>query len=179
MLVVCKNCSTKFTKLLSNIKRTKNHFCSKSCAATYNNKGRQKNPPTIRTCKHCNSKFTRNKLNKRSTTLCADCRAKFDIRSDFLKTLTLGEYQAKESVADKHPSWLNSHIRGLNRSWNKDMTKLPCANCNYDKHVELCHKKAITSFSLTTTLGEINARENNIQLCRNCHWEYDHGLLKI
>lgn len=33
----CKNCSKQFKKQLSQFKRTKNHFCSKSCAATYNN----------------------------------------------------------------------------------------------------------------------------------------------
>ncbi len=35
--VVCKNCQTEFLKKPSEILRNKNHFCSKSCAATYNN----------------------------------------------------------------------------------------------------------------------------------------------
>ena len=36
----CSNCGVKFKKIESQIKRSKsgNHFCSKSCAATYNNK---------------------------------------------------------------------------------------------------------------------------------------------
>lgn len=33
----CKNCNSVFEKQLSQIKKTKNHFCSKPCAATYNN----------------------------------------------------------------------------------------------------------------------------------------------
>jgi hypothetical protein len=33
----CANCSKKFHKRPSEQKKTKNHFCSKSCAATYNN----------------------------------------------------------------------------------------------------------------------------------------------
>jgi len=36
-IVVCKNCNNNFEKYLSEIKRNPNHFCSKSCAATYNN----------------------------------------------------------------------------------------------------------------------------------------------
>ena len=36
--VVCLNCNSKFYKQLKNIKRSPNHFCSQSCAATYNNK---------------------------------------------------------------------------------------------------------------------------------------------
>jgi len=34
----CLNCDKKFIKSLSQFKKTKNHFCSSSCAATYNNK---------------------------------------------------------------------------------------------------------------------------------------------
>lgn len=35
--VLCKQCNKEFKKVNSHIKRTKNNFCSKSCAATYNN----------------------------------------------------------------------------------------------------------------------------------------------
>lgn len=36
--VKCLNCLLDFEKLPNQIKKTKNHFCSRSCAATYNNK---------------------------------------------------------------------------------------------------------------------------------------------
>jgi len=35
---VCKNCQKHFFKKVGNIKQTKNNFCSRSCAAYYNNK---------------------------------------------------------------------------------------------------------------------------------------------
>lgn len=35
--VACKNCGKKFHKKPNQIKKSKNHFCSRSCAATYNN----------------------------------------------------------------------------------------------------------------------------------------------
>jgi hypothetical protein len=35
--VECKNCQKKFTKLMSQIKKCPNNFCSSSCSATYNN----------------------------------------------------------------------------------------------------------------------------------------------
>jgi hypothetical protein len=35
--VVCKLCQTTFTKELNQVRKTKNHFCSHSCAAKYNN----------------------------------------------------------------------------------------------------------------------------------------------
>ena len=37
-IVNCKVCNKEFNKRLSQIKRTKNNFCSQSCSATYNNK---------------------------------------------------------------------------------------------------------------------------------------------
>ena len=37
-LVNCTNCNSEFEKLPSQIKKTINHFCSKSCSASYNNK---------------------------------------------------------------------------------------------------------------------------------------------
>jgi hypothetical protein len=39
--VVCANCNTPFLKLPSQISKTKNNFCSKSCAATFNNKNKK------------------------------------------------------------------------------------------------------------------------------------------
>lgn len=92
---------------------------------------------------------------------------------------TLGIIHSRLSVKSKHPSWANSYVRVNNRRVNKVLIKLPCQNCGYDKHVELCHIRAITDFPDTATLGEVNAKENVIQLCRNCHWEFDHGLLSL
>jgi hypothetical protein len=37
----CSNCNTIFIKKNSQIKKTKNHFCSRSCAATYQNTHKQ------------------------------------------------------------------------------------------------------------------------------------------
>lgn len=51
--------------------------------------------------------------------------------------------------------------------------------CNYSLHVELAHIKTVSDFAVTSTLGEVNDPSNLLVLCRNCHWEYDHGYLKI
>lgn len=179
----CKNCNRKFDKLLHLFKRSKNHFCSRSCAAKFNNKGVAHNPPRERICKNCNSIFftskTRNLKYHRSIYICPDCKAKEISFFDFIKGKTLGEYHELPSVKGKHFSWINSHIRALNRSWNKALTKKPCHNCEYSRHVELCHIKAISTFPKTATVGEINHKLNVVQLCRNCHWEFDHGLISL
>lgn len=59
---------------------------------------------------------------------------------------------------------------------NSDLLK-QCQVCRYDFHVELCHVIAIASFPLSTTLNEVNSSSNIVVLCRNHHWELDHGAL--
>jgi predicted HNH restriction endonuclease len=46
-------------------------------------------------------------------------------------------------------------------------------------HVEVCHIREINSFPDTAIIKEINDHGNLILLCRNCHWELDHGLLDL
>lgn len=75
-----------------------------------------------------------------------------------------------------------NQVLSLNRSWNKhllDPLTARCQHCSYDKHVELAHLKAVASFPKETKLKHINHPDNVLVLCRNCHWEYDHGLLLL
>jgi hypothetical protein len=58
MLVNCRNCGLKFSKVLSQIKKTSNDFCSSSCAAVYNNKNNTKrNARLVLHCKNCRQEF--------------------------------------------------------------------------------------------------------------------------
>lgn len=54
-----------------------------------------------------------------------------------------------------------------------------CVVCGYDKHYEVCHIRGVADFSNESTIEEINSLDNLIALCRNCHWEYDKGLIKL
>ncbi len=156
-------------------KETKNpRFCSRSCNAIYNNKlpGR-KRLTTTKKCQKCDNLALSSKVK-----YCLEHQSFYRSHQEY-KSKTLGEYQRMLSVKGKHPSWLNAHVRNFNRVWNKKMIQLPCASCGYDKHVELCHKKSISSFPEDTLLGEVNHPSNILQLCRNCHWEYDNHLLEI
>ena len=42
--VICKNCGKPFQKIKGNCKTSNNHFCTQSCAGTYNTKNRQRKP---------------------------------------------------------------------------------------------------------------------------------------
>ena len=58
----------------------------------------------------------------------------------------------------------------------KDLLKV-CAECGYDKHVELAHIKSISDFEDSDCINDINHLDNLKFLCPNCHWEFD-NLIK-
>ena len=106
---------------------------------------------------------------------CPECQIKYKLtRWDYIQELTLADYWNRDSVKHLHISSKNVHIRMLARSHFKDLLSKPCAKCGYDKHVELCHIKAISSFTPDAKVKDVNSYENLIQLCPNCHWEFDH-----
>ena len=42
-----------------------------------------------------------------------------------------------------------------------------------------CHIKPLADFPDMATTAEINHPDNLLWLCRNHHWEFDHGLLVL
>ncbi len=140
-------------------------FCSRSCAAKVTNKENPKRRIT-RKCTKCDAI-----IKSHRHTLCSVHFEEWKLR--FQQECTIGEYRNKLSVRGKHVSWVHAHIRSFARSWLKKIKDLSCANCGYDKHVELAHIKAVSTFPDEAKLSEVNNIKNVIQLCRNCHWEFD------
>lgn len=52
MFVICLNCGTGFEKSVGAVKQSPNHFCTRSCAATYNNQKTPKRQPEGK-CRVC------------------------------------------------------------------------------------------------------------------------------
>ena len=151
-------------------------FCCRSCAASFNNK---KFVKRIRTRK-CRKNGCTERTKNYQTTLCDFHKSESDAYlGDNLKRLTIKEYNDRKNLDRQYHTNKYTGIRELCRTWLRDLRNLSCKNCGYEKHVELCHIKPIKDFPLTATLGEINSRENVVQLCPNCHWEFDKGLLKL
>lgn len=149
-------------------------YCSSSCSA-----------------KHTNVLFPKRKTNKKCI-ICGESVLSYrhsrcaihhkeyiETRFDYIKELTLQDYWNKKSLQNLHVSSKNAHIQILARSHFKDLINKPCANCGYNKHVELCHIKPIKSFPPTAKIKEVNSYANLIQLCPNCHWEFDNKLLVL
>ena len=154
-------------------------YCSRSCAASVSGKlfPKRINSKTSRTCTKCGTSFVRT-ITHKSLSMCESCYGNWKHRGTD-KSVKLGALMNAKSVKEKHPSWKASYVRVLNRQWNKHLLKLPCARCGYSLHIELAHIRPITSFPPSATLGEVNARSNNVQLCRNCHWEFDRKLFTL
>ena len=147
-------------------------FCSRSCSASYTNKTNPKRKLGKTKCTHCSTPI------HSGHSYCKSCYKK---KSTFNKygSLTIQDVQDEYRKQGHHPSRWNARVRLFNRSWNKELTQQSCRKCGYSLHVDLCHIKPVSSFPLTTPLSVVNSKDNIIPLCKNCHWEFDNGLLKL
>lgn len=161
MEIKCFNCH----KLTKNKK-----YCSRNCAAKINNKI-PKRTKQVKFCTKCKNPV------KNNSTLCKKHHK--ERSKEYLLNLTIADYTKRMCLLNLHPSSKFAHIRGLNRSWNKDLISLPCYVCGYTKHVELAHIRPISKFPETALLKDVNSRTNVVQLCPNCHWEFDNNLISL
>jgi len=143
---------------------TKNpNFCSKSCAAKLNN---HKYPKRIKVESKCKCGLNKTK----SSIYCRNCRYEEKFLNYGNKTL--------ESVINESKNYASKHKYEKIRQHAKRIAKrlnwiTSCEKCGYDKHVEVCHKKAIFSFNKKCLVKDINCKKNLLFLCPNCHWEHD------
>jgi hypothetical protein len=161
--VSCLHCSTSFDKKPAEIRKTSNHFCSKSCSATFNNKKSPKRKLS-NSCRRCRE------LIRSDRTFCKKCLV---FRATW-STATLKEVQSGAKYQ------VNARIRSLARAEYKRANRpRKCYECGYDKQFDVCHIKAISEFSSESYISEINAPDNLIALCKTHHWELDHGYLVL
>lgn len=158
--VICVECKSE----LPYEKRT-NKFCNSTCSAKHNNRktktktGKYKK---IKNCRYCGKEHYRF-----SSQLCSQLCFIYERYED--KTIN--------DVINRGGANTYDRIRNSANSIAKYLGYDICCVCDYDKHVEMCHIKAISSFDKNTKLLEVNSIENIVHLCPNCHWEYDNGLL--
>lgn len=135
-------------------------FCSRSCAAKYNNK--------------------RTDINRRRPEgLCFDCQTPISTRVERCEDCK-NKIKSKR-ILDKTS---NSNL-GKNPCIRQDSRRtyilsgrtLACILCGYATYVEICHIKDIRSYPDGTSYLVINNNSNLIALCRNHHWEFDNNLL--
>ena len=166
--VECLFCKKIFLKTASAIRESLNHFCSKSCAASHNNKITK-----LKHGKNCSTKICKNCdiIHSRSSEFCSQkCKTE-----NFMKNKTI-----KESLTPGERQQKFSGIRGIARNYAKYLpNKTKCQNCGYDKHVEIAHIKGISTFNEDDLLSNVNDENNLLALCPNCHWEFDNNILDL
>ncbi len=136
-------------------------FCSRSCAARFNNRAFPKRA--------------------RKDFFCGNCGAPARYRRKFCDACSPknGADWSKRTLSFAR-RFLDYHarIRQLARkTYYGSGRPLRCVNCGYSKHLEICHKKPIQDFPEDAPIAVVNAIDNLVALCPNCHWEFDNGLI--
>ncbi len=141
-------------------KPAKNKYCSVRCANLDKpRRGKQGK------CKKCEIVISA------SRTYCDSC---YKDRKNNLDNRSKKEIESRTKSASAKYSVIATHAR---TKYSKMLTKCMC--CSYTRQVEVCHIKSVRSFPDSALLREINAPENIVILCPNCHWELDHKMLVI
>lgn len=154
----CKNCN----------KPTQNpKFCSRSCAATYNNRTTPKRTRQVWRCSVCDKPGR--KSNSEVFDGCVSCYLKSE--DERTGNMTLGESLNLTGHLRSRYNTVRHHGRKLSRLYDR------CQVCDYSVVVQVCHIKPIHTFDLETPLKVINDPSNIAILCPNHHWELDHGFL--
>lgn len=187
--VSCKYCNKSFEKTNQNITKTNNNFCSRSCAATYNNKNRILDKTFRIEKRRFFPKLTPNYIYLKSFVICGNCNNTYNKigtriannnTCSILCHMELGMKNRimKDSIKRTGANTYDA-LRQNARAYSKHIYPPLCMICGYDKHYEVCHVKDLKDFTREETFFEVNNKTNLIHLCSNCHWEFDKGLILI
>lgn len=138
-------------------------FCSRRCAAIYNNTKNPKRKRVHYPCSVCGALLTRRRKY---------CDAHRPKPANYTY-VTVGELEHYRSKYNQP----YSIIRLRARTVIERRGGLVCAVCGYSRHVDAAHIKPISSFPKDTLIDAINSSDNIVALCPTHHWELDHGFI--
>ncbi len=146
-------------------RKTRNaKFCSRSCSAKLNNVLTPKRRPGGKCC-ICQKPIAK------SDRYCGEHKPKhYRQRREPLQAFL-------SAVPQKN--WRDANVRRDARQTYLAARPYRCVNCGYSKRIDVCHRRPLASFPQETPLEVVNALDNLVGLCPNCHWEFDHGLLQL
>jgi hypothetical protein len=170
--VVCETCEVKVLKSRANLKRSAHHFCSTSCAARFSNRA---TPKRVAKQHPCRASLCSNQISIRRK-FCKDCRPAVVTPATLEQWLrkwgTLGDLQQRAAYQ------VHAHVRWIARMVYRVVGGARhCKICFYDKHIDVCHIREICDFPSSAPIAQVNHPNNLVGLCKNHHWELDHGQL--
>lgn len=165
----CDECGKNLLKTKAEYDSSEKHFCNGRCSALYNNRHKRIGKKCTKKCRECDNLILSDR------TFCKECIKKNKhIHGEVVDPLkTLGYYKSKCKDMNKYRQ-IRNNAKKITSSWEHK-----CQKCGYNKHTETCHVRDISDFPDTATMKEINDPNNLVILCRNCHWELDHGIFNI
>jgi hypothetical protein len=145
-------------------------YCSRSCAAKFNNSKRNINrieKIKIVKCKKCTNTF--NIKNSSERKVCDLC----------LQEKGIGNKTKKEffSSSKNWQSARSSIRRHAEKIYKRSNQPKRCLICLYVKHYQVSHVRAVSDFPDDTLIKQINDIRNLLAFCPTHHWEYDHNEL--
>lgn len=151
-------------------KTSNTRFCSQSCAAKETNK-----VPKRKKTKECMNPGCSSLILASRSYCSLQCRVDGPSPTAVdWNLVSLGD------VRNKAKYQANAQVRNISRRAYKAAGKpMYCLKCRYSLHVDICHVKAVSSFSDDTPISTINHPDNLVALCKNHHWEFDHGYLAL
>lgn len=159
----CLNCN----------RETKNaKYCSKSCSTSHTNRIYCRVKPRVKLrCRICDVEyFAKDWPHAR----CNEC---WNTWRNRVSSTTLGDLIEQLNKRGQHPSYRWSEVRSHCRNVANKHREKRCQVCGYARHVDFCHVKPLSSFASDATIAEVNDPKNIVILCKNHHWELDHGVI--
>jgi hypothetical protein len=171
-------------------------FCSKSCAATYNNRRKPKRVAQKQGhCERCGKEIQyRQRTDRKGSKqgyikvrFCLECRPiaigegiskrngkKNGLNYDLLSGMTKGEIL---ELCEGSPYWSRLKIGcHAKTTFKRGKREKICSRCGFP-HATVSHKHPVSEFPDTALIKEINDPKNLVSLCPNCHWMWDRGHL--
>lgn len=147
-------------------------YCNIKCATASTGKMPRRRRGPLPKCKICRRTDTGPLIRRR----CYECREHLLRKLDVTGLRTKGDLFANRKNWQSARSTIQRRARETYRTSGLPMI---CRACGYNRHVEIAHQRAVSEFSDTSTINEINAIDNLMALCPNHHWEQEHGLLVV
>lgn len=147
-------------------------FCNHHCAATFTNLSNPK-PRRRLLCSLCKRETRPRNIVTGKLYVCRSClpQNKRPIKE---QNVTKGDLFKRRSCWQSARTHIRVHAY---RVFIRSGQPSNCRMCQYEKHFEICHIRAVSDFPDAATVQEINSPDNLCGLCPNCHWEFDNGLI--
>ncbi len=154
--VTCSNCHLDFEKNAHDAKRSVNHFCSRSCAAVYNNRKFPKRKPSepLGACKVCNAQ-----VKQKSANYCSIKCQQLDLYQEWVRRWLAGE----ETGVTSHGG-----TSGYIKRYLIDTRGNKCEECGWCETNPVTGKVPIQLEHIDGDF-ENNHIDNLKLLCPNCH----------